>query len=87
MIDALYRGEVTPCKADYRSDPNYGEAMEDIVSAEDTLLSQLDETGKTTLQILTDAYARLGSTMTERAFHDGVCLAMELIFDVLRSQD
>lgn len=87
MIDALYRGEVNPCKADYRSDPNYCKAMGDIVSAEEALMKQLDEPGEKALNQLTDAYARLGSAMTEIAFRDGVCLAMELIVDVLRSQD
>lgn len=87
MIDALYRGEVNPCKVDYRSDPNYSKAMDDILSAEEALINQLGEADGQSLQLLTDAYARLGSAMTEKAFHDGVCLAMELISDVLRSQD
>lgn len=87
MIDALYRGEVAPCKADYRSDPTYNKAMEEIVPSEEALLKQLDEPNRQTLHLLTDAYARLGDSMTERAFHDGFCLAMELIFDVLHSRD
>lgn len=53
MINALYQGVVKPCTADYRSEPNFSKAMEEIVSA----------------------------------FHDGFCLAMKFILDVLRSQD
>jgi len=87
MINLLYRGELNPCKADYRSDPNYSKAMTDVVLSEEALMKQLDASGRQSLQLLTDAYARLGSSMTERAFHDGFCLAVEFIFDVLSSRD
>ena len=87
MIDALYRGEVAPCKVDYRADLNYSKALDDIVVSEDALMKRLDASSGENLHLLTDAYARLGSAMTERAFRDSFCIAMELIFDVLSSRD
>lgn len=86
MINKLYRGELEPSKVDYRTDPIYAKAMEDLLSAEEQLSVQLDESGQQTLSALSDAYARLNGAMTERAFHDGFCTAMELIFDVLSSR-
>jgi hypothetical protein len=60
--------------------------MEDLLSAEERLALLLDESGRQSLSSLSDAYARLSGAMTERAFHDGFCTAMELIFDVLSSR-
>jgi len=86
MINKLYRGELEPSKVDYRTDPSYTKAMEDLLSAEERLALLLDESGQQSFSALTDAYARLSGAMTERAFHDGFCTAMELIFDVLSSR-
>jgi hypothetical protein len=60
--------------------------MADLLSAEEQLSVLLDELGQQSFSALGDAYARLSGAMTERAFHDGFCTALELIFDVLSSQ-
>ena len=86
MINKLFRGELEPSKFDYRTDPSYTKAMEDLLTAEERLTALLDETGQHSFSALSDAYARLSGAMTERAFHDGFCTAMELIFAVLSSR-
>lgn len=83
MIDRLYRGELEPSRTDYRTDPNYTKALADILASEAQLTTLLKESELQFLTNLTNAYARLGSAMTQRAFHDGFCVGMELVFDVL----
>lgn len=86
MIDRLFRGELDPCRADYRIDPNYTKAMEDILTAEEELNATLDLSMQKALSALIDAYARLGSSMAERSFRDGFSIALRLVFDVMKTQ-
>lgn len=80
MIERLINLE-HPCR-----DPGYNSQQEQIAQLTQKLFERLDETGKSQLSQLTDAYMKQETFLLKDAFLDGFCAATELAIDCLRHQ-
>lgn len=80
MIERLINFE-HPCR-----DPGYNSQQEQIAQLTQKLFERLDETGKSQLSQLTDAYMKQETFLLKDAFLDGFCAATELTIDCLRHQ-
>lgn len=67
-------------------EPGYSSQQEQIAQLAQKLFERLDETGKSQLSQLTDAYMKQETFLLKDAFLDGFCAATELAIDCLRHQ-
>ena len=83
IIDELFYGNITPNERTFARDSEYGQALEQLSQAEDTLHEALDKEDREALEQLVGAQQTMDAIATREYFADGFRLGAKLMLDIL----